>query len=242
MKHIFKSVCSEQWARWRGRRMRQSFRFRETAHCPLTLIEVTPYRSASRHFRNQVNQMEPTTLAESERPLTIWTIGHSTRSIEEFNQILISHEIKTLIDVRTFPGSRRYPQFNKQQLSESLEGIGVEYAHVPELGGRRKARPDSKNTAWNNEGFRGYADHMETVEFQKGIEALRELAEQKRAAVMCAEAVWWRCHRSLISDFLKAAGVKVVHILSEKKTEEHPYTPVARLINGRLSYEGLLGE
>ncbi len=185
--------------------------------------------------------MEPATLDQTEDALTIWTLGHSTRSIEEFNQILITHEIKTLVDVRTFPGSRRYPQFNKEQLTESLESMGVEYVHVPELGGRRKARADSRNTAWKNEGFRGYADHMETSEFQKGIRRLLELAGQKRTAVMCAEAVWWRCHRSLISDFLKAAGVQVVHIVSEKKTEEHPYTPVARFVNGRLSYEGLLG-
>jgi len=172
---------------------------------------------------------------------TIWTVGHSTRSIEEFNQILITHEIKTLVDVRTFPGSRRYPQFNKEQLSNSVQEIGVNYVHLPELGGRRKSRPDSKNTAWNNEGFRGYADHMETPEFRKGIEALLGLSRESRTAVMCAEAVWWRCHRSLISDFLKSQGVKVVHIIDEKKSEEHPYTPVARIVDGELTYEGLLG-
>lgn len=173
--------------------------------------------------------------------LTISTVGHSTRSIEEFIQILINHQIKTLVDVRTFPGSRRYPQFNKAELADSLEVVGIHYVHQPKLGGRRKARPDSKNTAWNNESFRGYADHMDTAEFQQGIEELLELARQQSTAVMCAEAVWWRCHRSLISDFLKAASVKVMHILGEKKVEEHPYTPVARIVGGRLSYEGLLG-
>lgn len=178
---------------------------------------------------------------ESDETLTVWTIGHSTRSIEEFNQILISHEIKTLVDVRTFPGSRRYPHFNKAELSQTLNLINVEYVHADELGGRRKSRPDSKNTAWNNAGFRGYADHMETAEFQKGIELLLELAGPQRTAVMCAEAVWWRCHRSLISDYLKSTGVKVVHIIDGKKAEEHPYTPVARIVNGSLSYAGLLG-
>ncbi|HKO60810.1 MAG TPA: DUF488 domain-containing protein [Pyrinomonadaceae bacterium] len=176
-----------------------------------------------------------------EQGLTIWTVGHSTRSIEEFTQILISHQIKALVDVRTFPGSRRYPHFNKAELASSLEEAGIQYVHQPKLGGRRKTVPDSKNTAWNNASFRGYADHMETAEFQQGIEELLELARQQPTAVMCAEAVWWRCHRSLISDFLKSEGVKVVHILTEKKTEEHPYTPVARIVDGRLSYEGLLG-
>ena len=174
--------------------------------------------------------------------LTIWTVGHSTRSIEEFKQILTNPEIKTLVDVRTFPGSRRYPQFNKPELAGALENVGINYVHEPKLGGRRKARADSKNSAWKNESFRGYADHMETAEFQQGIEELLELARKQSTAVMCAEAVWWRCHRSLISDYLKASGVKVVHILGEKKTEGHPYTPVARIVDGRLSYQGLLGD
>lgn len=178
---------------------------------------------------------------ELDQALTVWTVGHSTRSIEEFNQILISLEIRTLVDVRTFPGSRRYPHFNKPELSQALNSMSVEYVHVPELGGRRKTQPDSKNIAWNNESFRGYADHMETREFQKGIELLLGLAHQKRTAIMCAEAVWWRCHRSLISDYLKSTGIKVMHIIDGKKTEEHPYTPVARIVNGSLSYGGLLG-
>jgi len=186
--------------------------------------------------------MEQGTVGELAQVLTIWTVGHSTRSIEEFNQILTSHRIKTLVDVRTFPGSRRHPQFNKPELAETLNAIGIRYEHQPKLGGRRKARPDSKNTAWNNESFRGYADHMETPEFQQGIKELLELAKLQSTTVMCAEAVWWRCHRSLISDYLKAEGVKVVHILGEKKTEEHPFTPVARIVDGRLSYAGLLSQ
>jgi uncharacterized protein (DUF488 family) len=184
--------------------------------------------------------MSPATFEKSDAAITIWTVGHSTRSIEEFNHILNTHEIKTLVDVRTFPGSRRYPQFNKEALSNSLESIGIQYVHLHELGGRRKARADSKNTAWNNAGFRGYADHMETAEFEKGIAALLELARKSRTAVMCAEAVWWRCHRSLISDYLKADGVGVIHIIDEKKSEEHPYTSAARIVDGELFYEGLL--
>lgn len=174
--------------------------------------------------------------------LSIWTVGHSTRSAEEFNELLRVHDIEVLVDVRTFPGSRRYPQFNKGQLSEALQANGIEYVHSPKLGGRRQARKDSVNTAWRNEGFRGYADHMETEEFQKGIEELLELARVKRTSVMCAESLWWRCHRSLIADFLKAGGVDVIHILDAGKTQEHPFTSAARIVDGKLSYRGLLDD
>ena len=170
---------------------------------------------------------------------TIWTIGHSTRSAEEFIQILTAHEIEALVDVRSFPGSRRYPHFNKTELAVTLSEAGIEYAHVPELGGRRRPNPQSKNTAWKNDSFRAYADHMETKEFEKGIEALMSMSEAKRTAIMCSEALWWRCHRSLISDFLKAREVAVIHLLDVKKTQAHPYTSAARIIDGRLSYEGL---
>jgi uncharacterized protein (DUF488 family) len=155
--------------------------------------------------------------------------------------MLVSHGIKVLVDVRMFPGSRRYPQFNRTALAESLASLGIEYKHEPRLGGRRTPRADSHNTAWRNASFRAYADHMEGEEFQKGIEGLLELARDARVAVMCAEAVWWRCHRSLISDYLKAAGHTVIHILSETKTEEHPFTSAARIVDGKLSYRGLLG-
>ena len=172
--------------------------------------------------------------------MKIWTIGHSTRSGEEFGQVLLAHEIKTLVDVRTFPGSRRYPQFNKSELSASLASIGISYFHELRLGGRRTPRKDSHNTAWRNAQFRGYADHMETDEFTAGIKELLELAQKSQTAVMCAEAVWWKCHRSLIADYLKAAGQTVIHIVNEKKTEEHPFTSVARIVDGKLSYRGLL--
>jgi len=173
--------------------------------------------------------------------MKIWTVGHSTRSGEEFGRILLAHEVEVLVDVRTYPGSRRYPQFNKDTLAGSLSGIGIKYKHEPRLGGRRTARPDSHNTVWRNVQFRGYADHMETEEFKNGVRELLELAATARTAVMCAEAVWWRCHRSLLADYLKAAGHEVIHILDEKKTEEHPFTSAARLVDGKLSYQGLLG-
>jgi uncharacterized protein (DUF488 family) len=172
--------------------------------------------------------------------LTIWTVGHSTRSAEEFGQILLAHQVQVLVDVRSFPGSRRFPQFNRTALAESLASIGTDYKHEPRLGGRRKPRADSHNTAWRNSSFRAYADHMESDEFRAGVEELLELATNARVAVMCAEALWWRCHRSLISDYLKAAGHTVIHIIDQAKTEEHPFTSAARIVDGELSYRGLL--
>jgi uncharacterized protein (DUF488 family) len=172
--------------------------------------------------------------------ITVWTVGHSTRSGEEFGKILLAHEIKVLVDVRSFPGSRRLPQFNQAELAESLRKLGIEYRHEPRLGGRRKPRADSHNTAWRNASFRAYADHMESEEFRRGVEELLEVAANERTAFMCAEAVWWRCHRSLISDYLKAEGHTVIHIIDEKKTEEHPFTSAARIVEGELSYRGLI--
>jgi uncharacterized protein (DUF488 family) len=167
----------------------------------------------------------------------MWTIGHSTRAIDEFISLLDENEIKLLVDVRAWPGSKRYPQFNKDALAESLNAHGIRYEHFPELGGKRKSKPESRNTAWRNASFRGYADYMETEQFQKGIERLLDIAaEAGPTAIMCAEAVWWRCHRSLIADYLKARGVKVLHVLGANKVEPHPYTSAARIVNGELSY------
>jgi uncharacterized protein (DUF488 family) len=169
--------------------------------------------------------------------MRIWTIGHSTRTIDEFISLLEENEIKLLTDVRAWPGSKRYPQFNKDALAESLNARGICYQHLPELGGKRKSRPDSRNTAWLNASFRGYADYMETGQFQKGIERLLDLPlETGSTAIMCAEAVWWRCHRSLVADYLKARGVEVLHVLGANKVEPHPYTSAARIVNGELSY------
>jgi len=176
----------------------------------------------------------------SENGLEVWTIGHSTRPIEEFIEALRSFEIKVLVDVRSFPGSRRYPQFKREQLKVALADAGIEYLHFPELGGRRNARPDSLNMAWRNKMFRGYADYMETVEFRRGIARLLKVAEAGRTSIMCAEAVWWRCHRSLVSDYLKAKEIEVMHIMAAGKSEVHPFTSAARIVNGELSYRGIL--
>ena len=172
--------------------------------------------------------------------VTVWTVGHSTRSAKEFEEILKAHGIQVLVDVRMFPGSRRYPQFNRAALSESLAELGIQYKHEPRLGGRRAPRADSHNTAWKNPQFRAYADHMESDEFRNAVKELLQLAPQRRVAVMCAEALWWRCHRSLISDYLKAAGHTVIHIIDESKTEEHPFTSAARIVDGELTYRGLI--
>ena len=169
--------------------------------------------------------------------MRLWTIGHSTRKIDQFTSLLEENGIKLVVDVRGMPGSKRYPQFNKEALAQSLCERGMRYEHLPELGGRRKPRPDSRNTAWRNASFRGYADYMETEEFRKGIERLVDLtSEVGPAAIMCAEAVWWRCHRALISDYLKVRGIEVIHIVDANKTEPHPYTSAARMVGGALSY------
>ncbi len=167
---------------------------------------------------------------------TIWSIGHSTRSIEEFLDLLRGQQIALLADVRQFPGSRRYPQFGSEQLAASLAQAGIEYVHFKDLGGRRRARPDSANTGWRNEAFRGYADYMETDAFEHGIQRLLEQALLRRTAMMCAEAVWWQCHRRLISDYLTAGGHRVLHILGPGKIEEHRLIAPARLLAGKRSY------
>ena len=174
------------------------------------------------------------------KEIDIWTIGHSTHSIEEFVKLLNAYEIKVLVDVRSFPGSRRYPQFNKNSLADFLAEHKIEYRHELLLGGRRQPKPDSKNTAWMNASFRAYADYMETESFSTGVRELLEVARERRTAIMCAESLWWRCHRSLIADFLKANGHTVLHILNAKKTEIHPFTSAARIVDGELSYRGLL--
>jgi uncharacterized protein (DUF488 family) len=174
------------------------------------------------------------------RQLKVWTIGHSTRAWVDFEELLILNAIKNLVDVRSYPGSRRYPQFNQETLSSALAAAGIAYHHLPALGGRRKSVPGSKNTAWRNESFRAYADHMESDDFRKGISTLLELAACGPTVAMCAEAVWWRCHRGLIADYLKASGVEVIHIIDARHNELHPYTSAARIIEGELSYAGLL--
>jgi len=166
----------------------------------------------------------------------IWTIGHSVHPIEKFIDMLKVFEIEYLIDIRSYPGSKRLPHFNKEALEKSLPENNIEYTHMPELGGRRPAKPDSHNTAWRVNAFRGYADYMETDEFKNAIIKLTKFSDKKRVAYMCAEALWWSCHRSLVSDYLKINGWKVIHIMSETKSEEHPYTKPARIVDGKLDY------
>ncbi len=168
--------------------------------------------------------------------LKIWTIGHSTLTIEKFIDLLLLNNIELVADVRSYPGSRKFPHFNSEPLSESLSENGIDYQLLRKLGGRRKSRPDSPNTIWRNEAFRGYADYMETADFREGMETLLGLARLKRTTIMCAEAVWWRCHRSMISDHLKAAGVIVEHIMDERQNVIHPFTQAARLKDGKLVY------
>lgn len=170
---------------------------------------------------------------------TIWTVGHSTRTLEEFIGLLRSFDITLAADIRSFPGSRRFPHFNSGNLQEALPGAGIGYMRIPELGGRRKVRPDSPNTQWRHPAFRGYADYMETSAFREGIEILTAAAHRRRTALMCSEAVWWRCHRSMVADYLKSIGWTVIHIMDTGKGQEHPYTRAARIVEGSLTYRSL---
>lgn len=168
--------------------------------------------------------------------MTLWTIGHSTHTFDELLALLARFDIEAIADVRRHPGSRRQPWFAREALEKSLPERGLSYLWIPALGGRRRPKPQSPNTAWRNESFRGYADHLGTAEFAQGLDELLALARERRTAMMCAEVLWWRCHRALISDVLKAQGIEVVHILDEKQTKVHPYTSAATVIDGRLSY------
>lgn len=167
---------------------------------------------------------------------TIWTVGHSTRPIGEFTSFLRTHEIRLLVDVRTIPRSRHNPQFNRDTLAESLKETGLVSLHMPALGGLRKARKDSINNGWRNASFRGYADYMQTAEFWSALEELMMHGRQGPTAIMCAEALPWRCHRSLIADALVARGCEVRHILSQVKVDKHRLTPFAVIDGDMLTY------
>jgi len=168
---------------------------------------------------------------------SIWTIGHSTHPLDKLVAMLQSFQIEIVADIRSYPGSRKFPQFNKEALEISLPQNNIRYLHIKELGGRRKANPDSKNTAWRHVAFRSYADYMETPAFKDGIKELEQIALKQRTAYMCSEAVWWRCHRSMVSDYLKLHGWKVMHIMGMEKATGHPYTAPARIVKGELNYE-----
>jgi uncharacterized protein (DUF488 family) len=168
----------------------------------------------------------------------VLTVGHSTRTLEEFISMLQAHNIAQLVDVRTVPKSRRVPQFNSESLAVSLPAQEIDYVHLKALGGLRHSKKDSINTGWRNASFRGYADYMSTEEFQQGIERLLELACARRTVIMCAEAVPWRCHRSLIGDVLLVRGVRVEDIMSEKIIREHTLTPFAKVTGLQITYPG----
>jgi uncharacterized protein (DUF488 family) len=172
--------------------------------------------------------------------VTVFTIGHSNRPFEPYLEALKAHGIALVVDVRRFPTSRRHPHFSRSPLERALAQNGIAYMHMSDLGGHREPRPDSPNTAWHEPAFRGYADYMQTPAFAKAIDALLEEAGKRRTAIMCAELRWVECHRGLISDYLKATGHEVVHVVSAVEHEPHPYTRQARIANGHLSYRGLL--
>ena len=167
---------------------------------------------------------------------TIWTIGHSTRPLDTFLDMLARYQVEAIADVRRFPGSRRHPHYAGPALSATLAARDLEYRWLPLLGGRRQPLPDSPNIGWRNASFRGYADYIETMEFSEGLDGLLDLSGQRRTAVMCAEAAWWRCHRALIADVLRVRGIYVVHILDMEHTVPHPFTSPARIVDGRLTY------
>lgn len=169
-------------------------------------------------------------------PLVVYTIGHGTRTLEAFEELLRGYGVGCVADVRSVPRSRHNPQFNQDALPIALRAVGIEYAHLARLGGLRHARADSPNTAWRNLSFRGYADYMSMPEFDQGLEELLNLARQRRIAVMCAESVPWRCHRSLIADALLIRGVRVEHILSVGCHATHQLTPWARVEGLRICY------
>ena len=176
------------------------------------------------------------TSAHLTTPTAIWTIGHSTRSIEEFLSLLAGSRIEVITDVRSFPGSRKYPQYGREALAATLVAHAIGYHWLPALGGRRRVSPDSPNIAWRNASFRGYADYMSSTEFAQGLVQLLEVSNKARTAIMCSEAVWWRCHRSMIADALCVRGIEVVHIIDAKHSVVHPMTSPARVVRGALTY------
>ena len=168
--------------------------------------------------------------------LTVWTVGHSTRSLPEFLATLAPYGIEAVADVRRFPGSRRQPQYNKPTLAAALHAAGIDYRSIPALGGRRQPTSNALSTAWRHPAFRGYADHLDSDEFSAGLFELLMLAWGLRTAVMCAELLWWRCHRRMIADVLVSLDARVIHILDAETTQAHRLAAPARVVRGVLSY------
>ena len=170
-------------------------------------------------------------------PLSVWTIGHSTRTSDEFIRVLEAHEIELVAEVRRFPGSRRLPHFASETLEHDLGRAGILYRWIPALGGRRKLGTESTSSAWRHPAFRAYADHVASEEFAEGLDELVSLASGLRTAIMCAELLWWRCHRRLISDVLTVLGCQVVHLRDENPGEVHSLAAPARMVRGELTYD-----
>ena len=170
----------------------------------------------------------------------VQTIGHSTRTLDEFIALLKAHAVTLVVDVRTIPRSRHNPQFNENSLPESLKKAGIGYVHMAGLGGLRHAKHNSVNTGWRNTSFRGYADYMQTPEFEQAIAELIRLLKEKTTVYCCTEAVFWRCHRQLVSDALLARGYRIGHIFSATKVEEHSFTKFVQAEGTTLTYPGLL--
>lgn len=173
---------------------------------------------------------------DTEMPLTVWTVGHSTRTSSEFRELLRAYDIELVADVRRFPGSRRLPHFAGETLERDLADAGILYRWFPELGGRRRPEANSINTGWRHPAFRAYADHVATEEFAAGLNDLLTAAYGMRTVIMCAELLWWRCHRRLIADVLVTLGIEVIHLRDERAAEAHRLAPPARLVNGALAY------
>ncbi|MBI4520659.1 MAG: DUF488 family protein [Gemmatimonadetes bacterium] len=172
-------------------------------------------------------------------PATVYTLGHSTRSLDELVALLRQFGVALLVDVRRFPASRRHPHFGRDVLVDALRSAGIRYRHEPGLGGRRSPRPDSPNTAWRSRAFRGYADHMDSAEFATALDTLTSEVRSASTAIMCAEVTPWRCHRQIIADALVARGLRVIHVISPSRTEVHRLNPNARVLpDGRVIYPG----
>lgn len=221
--------------------------FRSQAGSVHQLCQGTKRRSAEpdhfREIRAKLNDGPANgKLKGTLRRVAIWTVGHSTRPLSDFIALLQAHGIRQLVDVRTIPRSRHNPQFNQDQLPESLKEAGIQYIHMPGLGGLRHAYRDSLNTAWRNTSFRGFADYMQTAEFDISLKELMRLARRQRTAIMCAEAVPWRCHRSLIADALFVRGFDVEEITSETKTHPHRLTPWSCVTDQRITYPAAAAE
>ena len=173
---------------------------------------------------------------ESDSSAVVLTVGHSTRPLEEFIHLVQAHAVKKMVDVRTVPRSRHNPQFNRETLPAYLAAVGIGYTHLPGLGGLRHPRPDSPNRGWRNASFQGFADYMQTEEFENNLETMIQLTYQERISLMCAEALPWRCHRSLIADALRIRGIRVEHIMSPTHCQPHSLTPFAKVYGTRITY------